>query len=103
MGDRVLALSGTAHSPKISGTCPVPVPVPVPDNCQTACDDRLRAGPLCESRPAPRVSAGMGGANLEISRLDSARKNQRLVYLIRIIPGLPLSLIKKRVPLLFLD
>lgn len=39
--------------PKRSDTCPVPVPVPVPDNCQTACDDRLRAGPLREPGQPP--------------------------------------------------
>ena len=43
------ALSGTSHSPKISGKLPGPVPVHVPDNCQTACDDRLKAGLLRET------------------------------------------------------
>ena len=36
----------------------IPVPVPVPGNCQTACDDRLKAGPLRESRPAPGFMRG---------------------------------------------
>ena len=34
------------------------VPVPVPGNCQTACDDRLKAGPLREERPAPGFRRG---------------------------------------------
>jgi len=41
---------------------PGPVPVPVPLNRQTACDDRLKAGPSRESRPAPGFPEGMGGA-----------------------------------------
>jgi hypothetical protein len=41
----------------------LPGPVPcVPPNCQTACDDRLKAGPLRESRPAPGFRKGWGGA-----------------------------------------
>ena len=35
---------------------PGPVPVHVPLNCQTACDDRLKAGPLRGDRPAPGFS-----------------------------------------------
>ena len=31
----------------------VPVPVHIPGNCQTACDNRLRAGPLRGDRSAP--------------------------------------------------
>ena len=40
----------------------VPVPVPVPDNYQTACDDRLKAGPLHGDRPAPGFRRGREGA-----------------------------------------
>ena len=36
-----------------------PMPVPVPLNSQTVCDNRLKAGPLRESRPAPGSRAGI--------------------------------------------
>ena len=43
---------------------PVPVPVPFPGNCQTACDDRLKAGPLRGRGQPPgfgRVGPGPSG------------------------------------------
>lgn len=59
------ALSGISHSPKISGKLPGPVPVHVPDNCQTACDDRLKAGPLRETGQPPGFSGdGWGRPSL---------------------------------------
>jgi hypothetical protein len=45
---------------------PVPVPVPVPDNCQTVCNDRLKAGPLREDWPAPGFRRGRVGAGLPV-------------------------------------
>ena len=41
---------------------PDPVPVPIPFNYQTACDDRLKAGPLRGDPASPRVSEGTGWA-----------------------------------------
>jgi hypothetical protein len=39
--------------------------VHVPGKCQTACDDRLKAGSLRGDPASPRVSEGTGGAWME--------------------------------------
>jgi hypothetical protein len=72
---------------------PIPVPVPVPDNCQTACDDRLMAGPLRGDPASPRVSEGTGQIGKTELTNKERIKNQTRDFFFRcsIIPATTVS------------
>lgn len=81
-----------ARSPNLSGKLPGPVPVPVPLNRQTAWDDRLRAGPLRESRSAPGFRWDGWGPGPEIIPRPLVEKiNQTLSGKFQSTPQLPFA------------